>query len=258
MTHDTAKGLVNRGPASRPGASIRRYWRSLVRTIRSGGDPMWSMAAILTLTGIWAGCHASLGQETEKPGDSISIEEGGLQVGVMGRDGVAIPIAEYRQGSWSKAWPEPVIDREPAPAPAEVPLRWYAYVDGAAAVRIQFQERVITQTHCATNWAYTTDWPAQVPRKRNYARQIAGMILSDSLQMIEEGSISGIDAFRERFQLPTGGGAYPRSIAMGYFHLDGRLIGVFLRRRYEVERYEIYEVESGDGRLVVDVSGGGC
>jgi len=257
MTHDTAKGLGSRSPASRLGASIRRGWTSSARTTRPARPPMWSMATILALTGIWAGCHPSSGQENERAEDSISSEEGGLHVGVMGRDGVAIPIAEYRQGSWSRAWPEPMIDREPDPAPAEVPLRWFAYVDGAAPVRVNFRDRVITEAHCATNWAYTTDWSAQVHREPNRAREIAGMILSDSLQLIAEESISGIHAFRERFELVTRGG-YFGSTAMGYFHLDGRLIGVFLRLRYEDERYQIYEVESGDGRLLVEVSGGGC
>lgn len=83
------------------------------------------------------------------------------------------------------------------------------------------------------------------------------MALSDSLQRIEESTLPDLAAFWERFDLVTRD-AYRQSGALGYFRLDGRRMGVFLKLGYEVERYQIYELEADGGRLLVDVSGGGC
>jgi hypothetical protein len=257
MVRDEQRRWGSRGSAFRATASVRPDWTLSARSVHSRRGLVLWVEVLLAVSAIWAGPRPSLGQENERAADPGSSQEGRLHVGVLGRDGVAIPIAVYYRGSWSKAWPEPVIDRAPADPPAEIPLLWFSYVEGAAGVPVHFRDRVITEAHCATNWAYTTDWTGQIPRDPHTVRQIAGMILSDSVPLIEEDSIPGVAAFRERFDLVTRD-AYRRSTTMGYFRLDGRLIGAFLKLGYEVEQYQIYELDADGGRLLLDVSGGGC
>lgn len=182
-----------------------------------------------------------------------------LYLGVIGRDGTVIPFARYGEGEWSAPWSEPSED--PSPPTADLPDEWYVYEEGADPSRVRVLERVLTDTHCVRNWALTTDWKVQRPRRSDWVREIAGMVSSRPLELIDEDSISGIEGFRERFGLVSNdeqGERSRRSFALGYFSVDDRLAGVFFRGGYEGERYEVYELTADGGELVVGAHGGGC
>jgi hypothetical protein len=188
------------------------------------------------------------------------VEQDRLWVAVIREDGVAVPVATYTQGAWSTPWPE-VADRVPAaPAPPEVPGRWYIHVDGAAASAVRFDELVVADAYCVRTWAYTTDWADRVLARPGYVVPVAGMLLSEPIALLPADSVPGIEQLRERLGLVSndrrGEGTLTVTV-LGYFRLDDRVVGVFVRRGYEGEEYVIVETGAG-GDVVARRHGGGC
>lgn len=216
------------------------------RILRSPGLRGWAISISVLL--ILSGARTP---EVVGPSD--------LHLGVMGKDGMAIPVTRYHEGVWSTPWPEPADD--PARPSWDPPDDWYVYANPSDRAPIRFLDLVLTQTHCVENWAFTTDWDGQRFRELTYAREIVGMVSSRPLDLVEESEIPGVEGFREQFGLISNaeqGERFRRTDALGYFELDEKLVGVFLIRGYAGESYQVYELEPGGGRRVVDVFGGGC
>jgi hypothetical protein len=109
-------------------------------------------------------------------------------------------------------------------------------------------------------WAYRTDWAGQVPTRPNTVFSIVGLVTTPQLEPVPEASIEGVAEFRQRHQLVSNDrpGEGSRSVtALGYFRLDGQIIGVFHLDLWAGERFVIYRV-GGAGEQVATRYGGGC
>ncbi len=216
------------------------------RVLRSPGLKSWAISISVLL--ILSGARTP---EAVGPLD--------LYLGVIGQDGLVIPVTLYREGVWSTPWPEPAED--PARPSADLPDDWYVYTDSSDRAPIRLLDLVLTQAHCVKNWAFTTDWDGQRVREPTYVREIVGMVSSRPLDLVEESEIPGVEGFREQFGLVSNaqeGQRFRRSVSLGYFQLDEKLVGVFAVRGYAGESYQVYELEPADGQRVVEVFGGGC
>jgi hypothetical protein len=101
-----------------------------------------------------------------------------LLVGMMGEDGILIPIAAYDQAAWSTPWPEPTYGDDPPQPSLDVPLEWYLYADEVSREKVAIQQLTTVETHCGRNWGYTTDWGGQQERRPFFVRTIAGVMWS--------------------------------------------------------------------------------
>ena len=186
----------------------------------------------------------------------------GLWIGVLAANGGIVPIALYKEGLWEKPWPEPAYDREePATPPGEAPSTWYVVGEKTGNNLVRVEGLVLANTYCGMRWAQVTDRDKELPRRESSPVRIVGMVLSQPLDLIQEGQIPGMEEYRERNRLVSNlvkGEGFLESSALGYFRLGTQLIGVFYQLGYEGEVYEVHEVgEGGRGRLVW-YHGGGC
>jgi len=94
-------------------------------------------------------------------------------LGMLRRDGVIIPFANYRNGRWSNSWPEPGVRRDIPISVTDVPKGWWrestpagtwtAWPIGGASRTVQVRHLVNLMAQCQNHIGLQTDYLSAEP-----------------------------------------------------------------------------------------------
>ncbi len=240
--------------------------------------------ALLAMT-LGIACTPPPGESQEPPAQEP------LWVGILRRDGGLIPIGRYDRDRpvtadpgadvWDQPWPELFDSETTAIAASEqadwrlttaAPVRWHLYADGERAATLDATQLSLLGALCMVGWGLGVAANAEVETLLNQAtgryEGPVGVVFSQLADaVVPEAEIPALDEILRELGMVDRTEEERRRIGehtgvdynwLGFYRFGNLLVGVANGRGYEGEGYQVVEIQGDQGRIVVDVYGGGC